>query len=147
MVSYRRVLLRFLGLGPRVPALIHCFKEIWISLDKLPSLWMLTQSARPGERGSIPEGSQRPSMYSQTIFFSFFPESEIPPQIPQHLCVKICIYISGKINPGLCILKQNAWAFRHTDGPASHQAVCCSFKSCDSFFQESLGLFTYHWVF
>lgn len=33
---------------------------------------MLTQSARLGERGSIPEGSQRPSMYSQTIFFLFF---------------------------------------------------------------------------
>lgn len=32
---------------------------------------MLIQSARLGERGSIPEGSQRPAMYSQTIFFFF----------------------------------------------------------------------------
>lgn len=73
------MLLRFLGLAPRVPALIHRFKEIWISLDKLPSLWMLIQSARLGERGSIPEGSQRPSIYSQKTFFflnqRYFPKS------------------------------------------------------------------------
>lgn len=103
------MLLGFLGLDPRVPALIHRFKEIWISLDKLASLWMLIQSARLGERGSIPERSQRPSMYSQTTLLFFFSESEIPPQIPQHLCVKICIYTRGKLHPDLCILKENAW--------------------------------------
>lgn len=71
------VLLRFPGLAPRVPALIHPFKEIWISLDKLPGLWMLIQSARLGERGSLPERSQRPAWVKQPPFF-FLNQSHLP---------------------------------------------------------------------
>lgn len=77
-----------------------------------------------------------------TVKQPFFPPaSEIPPQIPLHLCVKTCISVSKKANLSPHILKQQAWTFRHTDGPESHQSVCCRIKNWDSFFQETSGMF------